>query len=75
MNGNNFAGMQDMMGMFRQFQRNPAQFLAQRGLGIPQQCMGSPNDAIQYLMNNRGLTQRQYDWAVRQARAMQGRTP
>lgn len=75
MNGSPFSGMRDMAGLFRQFRQDPAQFLAQRGLGIPPQHMGSPNDAIQYLMNNRGLTQRQYDQAVRQARAMQGGTP
>jgi hypothetical protein len=57
-----------MNAQYGQFQQNPMQFLAQKGLNIPQQYQNDPNGAIQYLMNNGQLTQQQYNWASQFAR-------
>ena len=56
-----FESMQNMMGQFRQFMGNPMQFVMQRNMGIPQEYMNNPDEAIQYLMNTGKLTQQQYN--------------
>lgn len=68
--GNPLASMQGMAGRMQQFMKDPARFLMRNGLDIPQQYMGSPNDAIQYLMNSGKLSQQQYNWANQQMKAL-----
>ena len=58
-----FGSRKNMDAQYGQFQQNPMQFLAQRGLNIPQQYQNDPNQAIQYLMSSGKLTQQQYNWA------------
>lgn len=58
-----FGSRKNMDAQYGQFQQNPIQFLAQRGLNIPQQYQNDPNAAIQYLMNSGKLTQQQYNFA------------
>ena len=56
-----FGSMQGFLGQFNGFMRNPMQFMMQRKLGIPQQYMNNPQQALQYLMNTGRLTQQDYD--------------
>lgn len=58
---NPFSTFQGFAGQFKQFMSNPAQFLLQSRLDIPQQYMGSPNSAIEYLMNTGKLDQQTYN--------------
>lgn len=58
-----FGSRQNMMQQYGSFQQNPMQFMAQRGLNVPQEYAGDPNAAIQYLMNSGKLTQQQYNFA------------
>jgi hypothetical protein len=71
MNMDPFGSLKNMMGKFRGFMQNPAQFMLQNKLNIPQQYMNNPNDALQYLMNTGKLSQEQYDWAMNQASHIQ----
>jgi hypothetical protein len=59
---NPFATFQGFAGQFQQFMGNPAQFLMQNRLNIPQQYMNNPNDAVQYLMNSGKLNQQTYNY-------------
>lgn len=45
------------MNQFGLFMNNPMQFLASRGLNIPQQYANDPRGAVQYLMNNGQMNQ------------------
>ncbi len=58
-----------MIQQLMQFMKNPSQVLSQ--IGIPQQYLNNPNDAIQYLMNTGKINQQQYNWAVNQAQKIQ----
>ena len=40
------------MGQFNEMMNNPLQFLANRGINIPQQYVNNPRGAVQYLINN-----------------------
>jgi hypothetical protein len=46
MNMDPFGSLKNMMGKFRGFMQNPAQFMLQNKLNIPQQYMNNPNDAL-----------------------------
>lgn len=58
---NPFSTFQGFAGQFTQFMSNPAQFLMQRNLNIPQQYMSDPNTAIEYLMNTGKIDQQTYN--------------
>lgn len=45
------------MNQFNAMRNNPIQFLASKGLNIPQQYANDPKGAIQYLMNNGQMNQ------------------
>jgi hypothetical protein len=47
-----FGSMQGFMGQFKGFMNNPAQYMMQHRLNIPQQYQNDPQGAIQYLMNS-----------------------
>lgn len=66
-----FGNIKNMFGQFQQFMSNPAQFMMQNKLSIPQEYLSDPNGAIQYLMNSGKLTQQQYDWARNTAQQIQ----
>lgn len=68
-----FGSRQNMMSQYGNFQQNPMQFMAQRGLNVPQQYANDPDGAIQYLMNSGKLTQQQYNFAAQFANAIGGR--
>lgn len=68
---NNFGNPQYVMNQLRQFRSNPMQFLAQKGLNIPQQYANDPTAAAQYLMNNGQLSQEQYSIASNVANNIQ----
>lgn len=59
--------MQNLLSQFRGFMQNPTQYLLQKNLGLTENMLKNPNDAIQYLMNSGKINQEQYNWAVRQA--------
>ena len=60
-----FGSMQNMMSQFQAFRANPAQFLLQRKLNIPQGVMNNPQAAIQHLLNSGAMSQQQFQ-ALRQ---------
>lgn len=68
-----FGSMQAMMGQFRGFMQNPAQFLFQRKLNLPANInpMQNPQQAIQYLMNSRQMSQDQYNQLQRMSQQIQ----
>lgn len=68
-----FGSMQGFMGKFQGFMQNPAQFLMQNKLNLPQNInpMQNPNEAIQYLMNNGQLNQQQYNQLQQMAQQIQ----
>lgn len=59
--------MQNLIGQFSGFCKNPMQYMLQCKLQIPQEYMQSPDQAIQYLMNTGRLSQQQYNMVVQQA--------
>ena len=68
-----FGSMQNFMGQFNGFMRNPMQFLMQRKLNIPGGIdpMQNPQGAIQYLMNSGMMNQQQYNQLQGIARQIQ----
>lgn len=56
----------NLIQMANSLRNNPAQFLMQRGVQIPQN-MTDPNEIINYLMRSGRISQAQYDNAVRMA--------
>lgn len=63
---NNMFNM-NFINQFRSFMQNPTQFLMQSRLGLTQEMLQDPQQAIQQLMNQGKITQDQYNWAVNQA--------
>jgi len=58
------------MSQFGAFRNNPMQFLASRGLNIPQQYANDPRGAIQYLMDNGQMNQGMLNNLMQQAQMM-----
>lgn len=58
--------------MFNQFRSNPAQFLASRGMNIPQQYMSSPEAAAKYLMQSSNMSQDSINNLMQTASQFQG---
>lgn len=63
--------IQGLAGQFQQFMNNPIASLMSKRMGIPQQYMNNPNDAIQYLMNTGKLSQAQYNELNQKAKEIQ----
>lgn len=57
----------NLIQQFQGFMQNPTQFLIQRNLGLSEEMLKNPDQAIQYLMNSGRITQEQYNIAVKQA--------
>lgn len=57
-----FPNFNEMMSQFKLFFTNPMQFMAMRGLKIPQEYSNNPDGAIQYLMDNGKMSQEQYNY-------------
>lgn len=57
--------MNNLFMQFMQFMRNPREYMKQAG--IPDDKMGNPNDAAQWLLNNGKINQNQYNQAAQQA--------
>lgn len=57
----------NLIQQFQGFMQNPTQFLIQRNLGLSEDMLKNPDQAIQYLMNSGKITQEQYNIAVKQA--------
>lgn len=63
--------MSNMIAEFQNFMRNPMQYMAQRGMNIPQEYMQNPQQAIQYLMNSGRLSQDDFNRLQQQALQIQ----
>lgn len=46
-----------LMSEFAKFRTNPGQYLAARGMNIPQEYMANPQAAANYLMQQRNMSQ------------------
>lgn len=57
----------NLIQQFQGFMQNPTQFLIQRNLGLSEEMLKNPDQAIKYLMNSGRITQEQYNMAVKQA--------
>lgn len=66
-----FGSMQGFMGQFQSFMQNPAQFIMQKRLNIPQSMMNNPQQAVQYLMNNGQMSQQQFNQLQNMAKRIQ----
>lgn len=66
-----FGSMQGFIGQFRRFINNPAQYMLEHKINIPQQFQNDTQGAIQYLMNSGQLTQDQYNWVNNIAKQIQ----
>lgn len=66
-----FGSMQGFIGQFRRFINNPAQYMLEHKINIPQQFQNDTQGAIQYLMNSGQLTQDQYNWVNNTAKQIQ----
>lgn len=51
----------NMSEQYNTFKNNPMQFLAQRGINIPQQYMNNPKEAVQYLLNSGRMSQQGFN--------------
>lgn len=56
--------------MFQQFQQNPAQYLSQGKLDIPQNLQGNPQGMLQHLVNSGQVSQQQLAKAQQMANAL-----
>lgn len=61
--------MNNLFNQFQSFIQNPMGMISK--MGIPQQYLHNPNDAIQYLMNSGRISQDQYNQAVSKAKELQ----
>lgn len=64
------------MGQFRNFMQNPMQYMAQRGMNIPQ-GVSNPDQIVQHLLNTGQITQQQYNQAaqIRNQMVQKGQMP
>ena len=60
------------LSMLNDIKRNPSQFLATRGVNIPQ-GMNNPNDILNHLMSTGKVSQGQYNKAVSMAQMLMNR--
>ena len=60
-----------MNNMLRQIKSNPVQFLAQKGINIPQ-GMTDPNAILQHLVNSGRVSQSQVNNAFQMGRRLRG---
>ena len=63
-----------IMQMLPQIRNNPAQFLAQRGLNVPQGMM-DPQQMVQHLLNSGQRSQQQFDMSRQMAVQYPGMFP
>ena len=59
-----------MLAQYQQFRQNPAQFLINRNINLPQQFQNDPQGAIQYLLSNGQMSQNTYNRAYQMVQAM-----
>ena len=58
----------NMMQMLQSFKANPAQFLLQRKLNVPQNMMSDPNAIINHLLRTGQVSQEAYNKAYSMAK-------
>lgn len=59
-----------MFNAFGNFMKNPFGFLAQRKIQIPQEYANNPQAAIQYLIDNKQMDQKQLNSLIKFAQKM-----
>lgn len=57
-NGGPFSNTQDVLSQFNSCKANPAEFLAQRGIQVPQEYANNPQMMAQYLLSQTPVAQR-----------------
>lgn len=55
---------------FNRFQKNPMQFLIDRKINIPKECMNDPREAVQYLLNSGQMSQESFNQLVHKANSL-----
>lgn len=60
----------NILNTLNQLRSNPAQFLIQRNLNVPQNLMKDPNAIVQHLLNTGQISQAQYNQAAQMAKQM-----
>lgn len=69
---NSLNPMGGIMQQFQAFRQNPMQFLLQRRINIPQECMNDPRQAVQHLMNSGQMSNEQFNRLSQIVRQMGG---
>ncbi len=59
-------GGNNMIQALNSLRKNPFQFIAQRGLNIPQNISNDPNAIIKHLMNTGQVSQEHYNQVMQQ---------
>lgn len=59
-----------MFNAFNNFMKNPMDFLAQRKIQIPNEYANNPQAAVQYLIDNKKMNQRQLNSLIKFAQGM-----
>lgn len=60
--------MNNIFQILNQFRQNPMQMLAQRGINIPQDISQNPQSIVQYMLNNKMVSQQQVNQAMQMAK-------
>ena len=58
------------MAQYNEFCSNPMQFLASRGVNVPQQFVNNPKGAVQNMLNNGQMSQQQFNMLMQKAQQM-----
>ena len=58
------------MAQYNEFCSNPMQFLANRGVNVPQQFANNPKGAVQNMLNNGQMSQQQFNMLMQKAQQM-----
>lgn len=68
---NSLNGNNSFISRLRLLKSNPAQFLAQMGLNLPQNFQGGPRDIVQYFLNTGKVSQSQVNQTQNKFNQMQ----
>ena len=66
-----FGNMTNMLKQFREFKKNPVQFLVSKNYNVPQNFNGGPQELVQHLLNTNQMSQAQFNDLSDLAKQMQ----
>jgi len=55
---------------FSRFQKNPMQYLVDRKINIPKECLNDPREAVQYLLNSGQMSQESLNQLMQKANSL-----